>query len=67
MMEISGVFSKGPDHGNFSLSIDGEGLQSALMVDLEIYKDLLGVGDANATQRISSEIQIALTPRNSGL
>jgi hypothetical protein len=66
MMEISGVFSKGPDHGNFSLSIDGEGLQSAMMVDLEIYKDVTGVGDTT-TQRISSEVQIALTPRNSGL
>lgn len=67
MMEISGVFSKGPDHGNFSLSIDGEGLQSAMMVDLEIYRDVLSVGKTNTTQRISSEIQIALTPRNSGL
>jgi hypothetical protein len=65
MMEISGVFSKGPGHGNFSLSIDGEGLQSALMVDLEIYKDIMGIGDT--IQRISSEVQVALTPRNSGL
>ena len=65
MMEISGVFSKGPNYGNFSLSIDGEGLQSALMVDLEIYKDISGVKDT--TQRISSEVQVALTPRNSGL
>jgi len=65
MMEISGVFSKGPNHGNFSLSIDGEGLQSALMVDLEIYKDVTGV--KGTTQRISSDVQVALTPRNSGL
>lgn len=65
MMEISGVFSKGPDYGNFSLSVDGRGLQSALMVNLEIYKDVRGA--KGETQRISSEVEVALTPRNSGL
>ena len=65
MMEISGTFSKGPDYGNFSLSVDGKGLQSALMVDLEIYKDVLGA--KGKTQRISSQVEVALTPRNSGL
>lgn len=65
MMELSGVFSKGPDFGNFALSIDGKGLQSALVVDLEIYKDVRG--HKGTLNRISAQVKAALTPRNSGL
>lgn len=65
MVEISGLFTKGPDYGNFSLSIDGKGLQSALMVDLEIFENVHGMNSDN--RRISSEVKVALTPRNSSL
>jgi type II secretory pathway pseudopilin PulG len=65
MVELSGVFSKGEDYGNFALSIDGKGLQSALIVDLEIYKNVRG--HKGQTSKISSEVKAALTPRNSGL
>jgi prepilin-type N-terminal cleavage/methylation domain-containing protein len=67
MVELSGIFSKGPNYGNFSLSIDGKGLQSALVVDLEIYKSVRGHHGNVSTNTISSNVKAALTPRNSGL
>ncbi len=65
LMQLSGIFSKGPDHGSFSLSVDGKELQSALTVEMEIYRDVIGIKDQ--VQRISAEVEVALTPRNSGL
>jgi prepilin-type N-terminal cleavage/methylation domain-containing protein len=65
MVNISGTFTKGPDKGNFSLRVDGKELQSALIVDLEIYKDIPGMKDQ--TRRVTSKVKVALSPRNTSM
>lgn len=65
LVDIGGIFTKGPDYGTFEIRIDGEPLRSAIIADLEIYKDVVGIN--KATQRYTSTLQTELTPRNSGL
>ncbi len=65
LVNIGGDFTTGPDHGVFEVSVDGEKLQSALVVDLEIYKDVR-VGKGNETRRISSSQKVEINPRNTG-
>ena len=65
MVNIQGMFSKGPNCGNFELSVDGKPLQSALLIDLEIYKETQAMNDQ--TRTITSAIKAEITPRNSGL
>ncbi|MCF7848661.1 MAG: prepilin-type N-terminal cleavage/methylation domain-containing protein [Kiritimatiellales bacterium] len=62
MVDIGGIFTKGPDYGVFELTVDGEPLRSALVVDLEIYRDVLGFN--RATKRITSSLSSELRPRN---
>ena len=64
-MDIGGVFTKGPGYGVFEISVDGEPLRSAIIIDLEIYKDVLGKN--KSTQRVTSKLQAELTPRNTGM
>ncbi|MFC1467377.1 type II secretion system protein J [Verrucomicrobiota bacterium] len=64
MVDIGGIFTKGPDYGTFSVEVDGEALRSAVVVKLEIYKDVYGI--QKKTKRISSEAFVELRPRNSG-
>lgn len=64
LVSIGGSFSKGPDHGVFEVSVDGEKLTSALIVDLEIYKDIRTMN--NTIRRISSSQKVELSPRNTG-
>jgi hypothetical protein len=65
LVDIGGIFTKGPDYGIFEISIDGQPLRSALIVDLEIYKDIT-VEDAQQ-KRITSSLKVEVAPRNSGL
>jgi len=65
LVDVGGIFTKGPNYGVFEISIDGQPLRSALIVDLEIYKDTLTKNHEN--RRITSSLKVELTPRNSGL
>lgn len=65
LVDIGGIFTKGPDYGVFEIRVDGEPLRSAIIVDLEIYKETFSMNSTNQT--ITSRLQTELTPRNSGL
>jgi len=66
LVNIGGIFTKGDDYGTFEVSVDGQPLRSALIVELEIYKeDVRGLNHTNRT--ISSSLKVDMTPRNSGL
>lgn len=63
VMDIGGVFTKGPNYGKFKLTIDGMELTRALTVYLEIFDQALGYrGDQTLTSSLVAEV----TPRNSG-
>lgn len=64
LVNIGGIFTKGPNYGMFKISLDGDPLRSALIVDLEIYKDVLVMN--KDIRRITSALKADLTPRNSG-
>jgi prepilin-type N-terminal cleavage/methylation domain-containing protein len=64
LVDIGGIFTKGPGYGMFEISVDGDPLRSALIVDLEIYRDERVVN--KETRRITSALQVELTPRNNG-
>jgi type II secretory pathway pseudopilin PulG len=64
LVDIGGVFTKGPDYGTFSVKVDGESLRSAVVVRLKIYKEIYGVGGEQ--KQVSSEAYIELRPRNTG-
>lgn len=64
LVNIGGIFTKGPDYGMFEISVDGDPLRSALIVDLEIYKDVLVMN--KESRRVTSSLKVDLTPRNSG-
>ncbi len=65
LVDVGGIFTKGPDYGIFEISVDGEPLRSALIIDLEIYEDEWTKN--NETIRVTSSLKVELTPRNSGL
>lgn len=65
LVNIGGLFAKGSDYGMLEIEVDGEPLRSALMVDLEIYKDVYSIN--STTRRISSSMEVDLTPRNTGM
>lgn len=65
LVDIGGIFTKGPDYGIFEISVDGQPLRSALIIDLEIYKDI--TLEKGATRRVTSALKVDLTPRNSGM
>jgi hypothetical protein len=65
LVNVGGIFTKGPGYGMFEVSVDGNPLRSALIVDLEIYKDVLVMN--KTSRRITSSLEADLTPRNSGL
>jgi len=64
MVNISGIFTKGPEYGIVEVLVDGMPLQSALSVDLMIYKDLFSF--KGESKRISSSLTAKIRPRNTG-
>jgi hypothetical protein len=64
LVNIGGVFTKGPEYGIIEVLVDGMPLQSALSVDLLIYKDILSLN--NETKRITSSLVADIRPRNTG-
>ncbi|MBN2704130.1 MAG: hypothetical protein JXR23_07960 [Pontiellaceae bacterium] len=64
LVNITGTLTKGPDYGIVEVLADGVPLQSALSVDLMIYKDIFSLN--NKTKRITSELVAEIRPRNTG-
>ncbi|MBT8042408.1 MAG: prepilin-type N-terminal cleavage/methylation domain-containing protein [Pontiella sp.] len=64
LVNVSGVFSKGPDYGIVEVLVDGVPLQSALGIDLLIYKDIYTHN--KQTKRVTSSLVAELRPRNTG-
>ncbi len=64
LVNISGIFSKGPDYGIVEVLVDGVPLQSALGIDLLIYKDIYSHN--KQTKRVTSSLVAELRPRNTG-
>lgn len=62
MVNIGAVFTKGPDYGRVEVSVDGKPVQSALTIDLEIYKDILTMN--KGTKRVTSSLVTDIRPRN---
>jgi hypothetical protein len=65
LVNVGGIFTKGPNYGMFEISVDGDPLRSALIVDLEIYKDVLVMN--KESRRVTSFLKADVTPRNSGM
>ena len=64
LVNISGVLTRGPDYGIIEVSADGIPLQSALSIDLMIYKDIFSMN--KATKRVTSSLIAEIRPRNTG-
>ncbi len=65
LVNIGGLFTMGPEYGIFEITVDDQPLRSALIVNLEIYKDIFSTKDQ--MHRISSSLEVNLAPRNTGL
>ncbi len=63
IVDIGGIFTKGPDYGRFELKVDGQELKQGIEIDLEIYKEAAGYqGVKTNTSALAAEIR----PRNTG-
>ncbi len=65
LVNIGGIFTKGPDYGMFEISVNGTPLRSALIVDLEIYRDVRVMN--HESRKVTSFLKMDMTPRNSGM
>ena len=63
-VEVGGTFSKGPDHGIWQLTVDGNPLVKGCSMDLTIYKDMSALN--GATRRMTSTVSMEMYPRNTG-
>ena len=64
LVNISGTFTKGPEYGIVEVLVDNMPLQSALTINLLIYKDVLGL--KGTTRRVTSSSVADIRPRNTG-
>ncbi|VGO19157.1 PulJ/GspJ family protein [Pontiella sulfatireligans] len=64
LVNIGGTFTKGPGYGVVEVLVDGVPLQSALTVDLMIYKDIRSI--KGEKKRITSSLLADIRPRNTG-
>ena len=65
LVNIGGIMTKGPDYGIVEVLVDGKPLQSALSIDLMIYKDIYSVN--KSTKRVTSSLIADIRPRNTGM
>ncbi len=64
IVDLGGVFTTGPDHGQIELWVDGAPLLQGVTVDLTVYKDVsLGRG---GKKRFTSSVFAEMSPRNTG-
>ena len=61
MVDVGGVFTKGPEYGIFELTVDGKPLTRGLTINLQIYKDQTM---PKATRRVVSALTSEIWPRN---
>lgn len=64
VVDIGGTFSKGPNHGIWQLTVDGNPLVRGVNMDLTIYKDMPVMG--GNTRRLTSTVSMEIYPRNTG-
>ena len=64
LVNISATLTKGPDYGIMKVLVDGTPLQSALSIDLMIYKDIPSLN--SKTKRVTSSLITEIRPRNTG-
>jgi len=65
LVNISGTFTKGPEYGIVEVLVDDLPLQSAMEVDLRIYKDIFSF--KGSTKRVTSSLATDIRPRNTGM
>ena len=65
MVNIGGIITKGPDYGVVEVLVDGVPLQSALAIDLMIYKDIYNMN--HVSKRVTSSLIADIRPRNTGM
>jgi hypothetical protein len=63
-VEVGGTFSKGPDHGIWQLTVDGNPLVKGCSMDLTIYQDMATLN--GGTRRMTSTVSMEMYPRNTG-
>ncbi len=64
VVDVGGIFSKGPDHGIWELTVDGNPLVKGVTMDLTIYKDMPVMN--GGTRRLTSTVSMEIYPRNTG-
>ncbi len=64
LVNVSGTVTKGPEYGVVKVLVDGIPLQSAMEVDLQIYKDIFSF--KKTAKRITSSLLAEIRPRNTG-
>ncbi len=64
LVNISATMTKGPDYGVVEVLVDGVPLQSALGIDLMIYKDIFSLNRTD--KRVTSSLVANIRPRNTG-
>lgn len=62
-VDIACTFTQGPDYGIAKVLVDGRPLQSAVLIDLEIFANILAYG---YPQRITSQLSAEVMPLNTG-
>jgi len=63
-VEVAGELLKGPDCGIFSVKVNGKELVRGVTMEIEIFKDIRGVG--GVPLRIKSAASAEVDPRNTG-
>jgi hypothetical protein len=63
-VEVAGELLKGPDCGIFSVKVNGKELVRGVTMEIEIFKDIRGVG--GIPLRIKSAASAEVDPRNTG-
>jgi hypothetical protein len=65
LVDISGVFTKGPDYGITEVTVDGKQLARGIQANLTIYEDVRSSGGSSTT-RLTSALSMEIEPRNTG-
>ncbi len=63
-VDVAGELLQGPDCGIFTVKVNGQELVRGVTMEIEIFKDIRGVG--GKPLRITSSISAEVDPRNSG-
>lgn len=64
IVDIAATMTKGPNYGICEVTVDGSPLTKGLRIDLSIFKDIKGWGNAGMTN--TSSMTTEISPRNTG-